>query len=108
MDDTDNRKHTDEILELPSSPGLQKVVCPPEHFISVASQDLARALSSAFRPVCHSARLIPHSTHSGHPLAQKMTLFHLGKTQLFMYCHCSTFGLHCSDLTHWTGMLSCC
>lgn len=91
MDDTDNRKHTDEILELPSSPGLQKVVCPPEHFISVASQDLARALSSAFRPVCHSARPDSnHSTHNGHPLAQRLTLFHLGKIQLL----CTVIAVH--------------
>lgn len=39
--------HTDVFLELPSDPGLQKVVCPPEHFISVAAPDLARALQSA-------------------------------------------------------------
>lgn len=66
MDDTDNRKHTDEILELPSAPGLQKVVCPPEHFISVASQDLARALSSALRPAVSATvpAQIPLITHT--------------------------------------------
>mmetsp|Transcript_19840 Transcript_19840/g.59942 ORF Transcript_19840/g.59942 Transcript_19840/m.59942 type:complete len:665 (-) Transcript_19840:1314-3308(-) len=46
MADKNENTYTDEFLELPSEPGLQKVVCPPEHFISVASQDLARALRS--------------------------------------------------------------
>lgn len=38
--------HTETYVELPSDPGLQKVVCPPEHFISVAAPDLSRALAS--------------------------------------------------------------
>jgi hypothetical protein len=38
--------HTETFVELPSDPGLQKVVCPPEHFVSVAAPDLSRTLAS--------------------------------------------------------------
>ena len=38
--------HTEKFVELPSDPGLQKVVCPPEHFVSVAAPDLSRTLAS--------------------------------------------------------------
>lgn len=37
--------HVQQFVELPSDPGLQKVVCPPEHFIVVSAPDLSRALA---------------------------------------------------------------
>lgn len=49
-----NNDHTDVFLELPSDEGFQKVVCPPEHFISVAAPDLARALQKNVAPNQHT------------------------------------------------------
>jgi hypothetical protein len=37
--------HVETFVELPSDPGLQKVVCPPEQFISVSAPDLSRTLA---------------------------------------------------------------
>ena len=43
------QSHTQTFVELPSDPGLQKVVCPPEHFVGVAAPDLSRALASEWQ-----------------------------------------------------------
>jgi hypothetical protein len=42
--------HVQQFVELPSDPGLQKVVCPPEHFISVSAHDLSRVLAGNLSP----------------------------------------------------------